>query len=89
MLNKNQLQILITLIGFAATFGCATSKTNHGPSPGIISEEDVFTISRSFNADIETVFEMWVNPKDFSSWLGPTGAKMSFISVSVKEGGTS
>ena len=51
--------------------------------------KDTFIINHSFEADIKTVFEMWVNPEHFSRWLGPKDSTMSFISVGVKEGGTS
>jgi uncharacterized protein YndB with AHSA1/START domain len=46
-------------------------------------------ISRSFEADVKTVFEMWVNPEHFVRWLGPIGSTMSFLGIGVKEGGTS
>lgn len=52
-------------------------------------QEEAFVISHSFEADIQTVYKMWVNPKDFSSWLGPAGAVMSFTSTEVREGGIS
>ena len=52
-------------------------------------KKDVFVVARSFNADIETVFDMWVNPEHLAQWMGPTGSTMSFMKVDVKEGGTS
>ena len=48
-----------------------------------------FIISHIFQAEIKTVYEMWLDPQHFSQWLGPTGAKMTFLKASVKEGETS
>jgi len=50
------------------------------------SGRDAFIINRSFEADLETVFEMWVNPEHFAKWLGPKGSTMTFINANVKEG---
>jgi uncharacterized protein YndB with AHSA1/START domain len=52
------------------------------------SGHDRFVINRSFQAPIETVFEMWTNPKHFTQWLPPTGFNMKFIEVDIKPGGT-
>lgn len=51
--------------------------------------KDPFFINRSFDADIKTVFGMWVDPEHLSRWLGPKGSTLSFISTGVKEGGSS
>jgi len=53
------------------------------------SGKDSFMINRSFAADIRTVFEMWVNPDLYVSWMGPAGASMTFIRADVKVGGSS
>ena len=50
--------------------------------------EGVFLINRSFPADRQTVFEMWVNPDHYARWMGPTGSAMSFLHVDVREGGS-
>jgi uncharacterized protein YndB with AHSA1/START domain len=50
--------------------------------------KEIFTIARSFEAPIETVFEMWTNPKHFSQWLAPTGFTMEFIKADIREGGS-
>ncbi len=47
---------------------------------------DVFVITRSFEADIGTVFEMWTNPAHLAKWMGPTGSTMSFLSANAREG---
>lgn len=53
------------------------------------SQNEIFVINESFNAPIEKVFEMWVNPKHFSQWLAPTGAEMEYIQSDIAEGKTS
>ena len=52
-------------------------------------KKDLFVINRSFNTDINTMFEMWTNPKHFSQWLPPTGFTMEFIKADIKPGGRS
>jgi uncharacterized protein YndB with AHSA1/START domain len=52
------------------------------------SGNDIFVINRSFDADINTMFEMWTNPKHFSKWLAPAGFNMEFIKADIKPGGS-
>lgn len=47
-----------------------------------------FVINRSFDVDLETMYEMWSNPKHFSKWLPPTGMQMEFIKADIKPGGS-
>jgi len=54
-----------------------------------MSQDETFEISYTFRTDKKTAFEMWTNPGRFSSWLGPDGAEMTFITANVVEGGTS
>jgi len=51
--------------------------------------KEVFVINRTFHTSIETMYEMWTNPKHFMQWLGPTGSTMEFIKADIKPGGTS
>src|SRR5690606_2717356 len=51
--------------------------------------KDPFIISHVFQGEIGKVFEMWLDPDRFSQWLGPSGAKMTFMQASVKERETS
>ncbi|MBY0358311.1 MAG: SRPBCC domain-containing protein [Candidatus Obscuribacterales bacterium] len=51
------------------------------------ANKEVFVINRSFNAPIETMFELWTNPDHFSKWLPPTGFEMEFIECDIKPGG--
>lgn len=53
-----------------------------------LSAKDIFVINRSFQAPIETVFEMWTNPKHISRWLAPTGFEMSYINEDIRPGGS-
>ncbi len=53
------------------------------------SQRDVFVINRSFDATIENVYQMWIDPDKFVQWMGPNGAAMSFLSQNIKEGGIS
>ncbi len=48
-----------------------------------------FEISHAFKTDLKKAFEMWTTPDVFSSWLGPDGAQMKFLSANVREGGCS
>jgi len=50
--------------------------------------KEKFVIARSFAAPIETMFEMWTDPKHFSQWLAPTGFEMQFIRADIRTGGS-
>lgn len=54
-----------------------------------LAQQEVFVINRSLEAPIETVFEMWTDPKHFSQWLGPADTKMEFIDKEIAVGKTS
>ncbi len=51
------------------------------------SGKEVFVINRSFEAPVETVFDMWTKPEHFSRWLAPTGFSMDFLESDIREGG--
>ncbi len=53
------------------------------------SGKEKFVINRSFDADIETMFEKWTNPKHVVAWSGPIGATMEYIDVDIRTGGKS
>lgn len=50
---------------------------------------ELFVIDYTFQADVELLFDMWVNTKHLASWLGPDGAKMWFLRSDATEGGQS
>lgn len=52
-----------------------------------LSEKDIFVINRSFNAPIETVFQMWTDPKHLAKWSGPAGSETEFIKADIMPGG--
>lgn len=51
------------------------------------SGKEKFVINRSFETSVETMFEMWTNPKHFSQWIAPTGFNMELIQADIKPGG--
>lgn len=53
------------------------------------SGKEKFVINRSFKAPIETMYEMWTNPKHIAQWMPPTGMDMEFIRADLKPGGSS
>ncbi|MBX9689217.1 MAG: SRPBCC domain-containing protein [Candidatus Obscuribacterales bacterium] len=52
-------------------------------------DKESFVINRSFEAPIETVFEMWTNKDHLAKWMGPAGSEMQFIKCDIKPGGNS
>jgi uncharacterized protein YndB with AHSA1/START domain len=51
--------------------------------------KEQFFITRSFDAPIQRVYEMWSDPEHLVHWLPPTGATMRFIRAEPRVGGTS
>jgi uncharacterized protein YndB with AHSA1/START domain len=51
------------------------------------SDKDLFVINRTFDVPIETMFEMWTDPKHVAQWLPPTGFTMRFIRADIRAGG--
>ncbi len=49
---------------------------------------EIFVINRSFEAPIETVFEMWNSARHLANWLPPTGFAMEILRGEIKEGGS-
>ncbi len=89
MNRQNTLSKIVAVTALIYFIGCATSKPVHEPSDRETLGKNIFVIEHSFDTNIRTAFDMWVDPNSFSRWLGPDGATMSFISVNIKEGGTS
>jgi uncharacterized protein YndB with AHSA1/START domain len=54
-----------------------------------IGGKEQFFIARSFDAPIETVYEMWSDPEHLAQWMPPTGATMRFLRAEPRVGGTS
>ncbi len=53
-----------------------------------ISGKENFVINRTFDTPLETMYEMWTDPKHFSQWLPPTGFKMNFLRADIKPNGS-
>lgn len=51
------------------------------------SQRDIFVINRSFDAPIETMFEMWSKPEQVAKWSAPTGFTMEFRRIDLRTGG--
>jgi len=53
-----------------------------------LNGKDVFVINRTFEAPIETLYDLWTKPEHFTKWLPPTGFNMTFIQKpEMKPGG--
>lgn len=50
---------------------------------------DQFFITRSFDADMQRVYEMWTDPEHLAQWMPPAGATMRFVRAEPRVGGTS
>lgn len=50
------------------------------------SNEEVFVINRSFEAPVETIFELFTTPEHLARWLPPTGFTMEFRRVNIAVG---
>lgn len=84
MLRNILLFGMMGIVCFATILGCASAGSSSKEA-----ESDIFMIDRTFAADKKAVFDMWAKPDKFAKWLGPAGARMSFISIGVKEGASS
>jgi uncharacterized protein YndB with AHSA1/START domain len=50
---------------------------------------EIFVINRSFDAPIETMFDLWTKPEHVAQWTPPTGFTMEFQQVDISVGGYS
>lgn len=53
------------------------------------SGAEKFFIARSFDAPIARVFGAWIDPKQLSQWVPPTGFTMEYIECDLRAGGSS
>jgi uncharacterized protein YndB with AHSA1/START domain len=51
--------------------------------------QEQFVINRVFDAPIDTMWEMWTNPKHVAQWTPPVGATMQFVKADIRPGGAS
>jgi len=52
------------------------------------SHQEIFVINRSFDAPLDTMYDMWTKPEHFAAWLPPTGFIMSFTHIDIRTGGS-
>lgn len=50
---------------------------------------EVFVINRSFDAPLETLWDLWTKPEQLAQWLPPTGFTMEFKRANIRAGGDS
>lgn len=50
---------------------------------------EIFVINRSFDAPIDTLFDLWTTPTHLAAWLPPTGFTMTFSHADIRAGGSS
>ncbi len=53
------------------------------------SKNEIFVINRSFEINVDKMWELWTDPSHFSKWLPPTGFRMEFLRKNLSVGGTS
>ena len=53
-----------------------------------VSNEDKFYINRSFDAPIDTMFDMWTRPEHIAKWLAPAGFDTHFFRADITTGGS-
>lgn len=53
------------------------------------TKKEIFIINRSFDTDINTLFNAWTNPADIMKWLAPTGMTGRYIESDIRPGGQS
>ena len=51
--------------------------------------KDQFVINRTFEAPINTVYDMWTDPKHIVNWTPPTGFNMKYFRSDIRSGGSS
>lgn len=49
--------------------------------------KEKFIINRSFDVNINTMFDAWTQPKQVVAWSGPVGARTEYIHVDISTGG--
>ena len=52
-----------------------------------ISKEDAVVIERTFEANIDLIWQMWTNPEHFKNWYGPKGFTIPIADMDLRVGG--
>jgi len=53
-----------------------------------VKEKITLEIHREFNAPVEKVYNAFVDPTVFASWMGPEGVSVGHCALDVREGGS-
>ncbi|MBC8334381.1 MAG: SRPBCC domain-containing protein, partial [Anaerolineales bacterium] len=48
---------------------------------------DQITVSRTFDAPLETLWKAWIEPEQFMKWYGPKGFTAPTCEIDLREGG--
>lgn len=51
------------------------------------SNTEAVVLERTFDAPIEEVWRMWIDPVEFAGWYGPSGARIPTCEMDVRVGG--
>jgi len=51
------------------------------------SGKEQFVINRTFDTDLQTMYEMWTDPKHLTQWAGPTGMRAEYLYADIRPGG--
>lgn len=54
-----------------------------------LAGKEQFFITRTFDAGIERLYDLWTDPEHIARWLPPTGATMHFLRAEPRVGGSS
>ncbi|MEZ5500519.1 MAG: SRPBCC family protein [Steroidobacteraceae bacterium] len=54
-----------------------------------LAGQEQFFMTRTFDADIGRVYEMWSDPEHLAKWTPPTGATMTYLRADPRVGGSS
>ena len=52
-----------------------------------ISKEDAVVIERTFNANVDLIWQMWTDPSHFKNWYGPKGFTIPVADMDLRVGG--
>ena len=52
-----------------------------------VSAKEIFVINRTFDASIDTMFDLWTTPGHLGAWSPPTGFTMEFRRIDIRSGG--
>jgi uncharacterized protein YndB with AHSA1/START domain len=52
-----------------------------------ISKEDAVVVERTFEANIDLIWQMWTNPEHFKKWYGPKGFTVPIAEMDLRVGG--